>query len=222
MYDIADATKAYLSLSRKKETVRIGSGGYAESLISEGDSQLVYLNYCCYREVFRRTKRVHVRYTGAINISAGVNTQAEVMDRFGLNLKQFIPTAWELLPWSFLADYFSNIGNVLAYDNSIYQKLNWLCKGTMYEEETLRRHDPDFANARLLKPGGKPLIFDGKPSYAIIQRRVVSRGRVTAGRSINFSDIAFQLPDYWKQFANMGALLVGARAIHPQRFGRLK
>lgn len=31
----------------------------------------------------------------------------------GFNFAEFIPTAWELVPWSFLIDYFSNIGDVL-------------------------------------------------------------------------------------------------------------
>jgi hypothetical protein len=31
----------------------------------------------------------------------------------GFNLKEFVPTAWELIPYSFLVDYFSNIGEIL-------------------------------------------------------------------------------------------------------------
>lgn len=32
----------------------------------------------------------------------------------GISLQEFVPTAWELLPYSFLIDYFTNIGDVLG------------------------------------------------------------------------------------------------------------
>jgi len=35
-------------------------------------------------------------------------------DRWGATLRDFIPSAWELLPYSFLIDYFANIGEIVA------------------------------------------------------------------------------------------------------------
>jgi hypothetical protein len=52
------------------------------------------------------------------HISAAVDTSlslsTSVPSEFGLYPEQFIPTLWEVVPWSFLVDYFVNIGDVLS------------------------------------------------------------------------------------------------------------
>lgn len=50
-------------------------------------------------------------YYGAL-LAEGSGTQFN-LDAFGLNLDQFLPTIVELIPYSFLADYFANIGNIV-------------------------------------------------------------------------------------------------------------
>lgn len=221
-HDIADATAAYKSLSRKAETIRIGAGGYAEKQLDRSSYAGAYMNYLYYRETYLYTSKAHVRYTGAVRVTAGVNSAAEVMDRFGLTFKEFVPTAWELIPWSFLVDYFTNIGDILSYDNSVNQNLAWLCRGLLYEERKMRVHAPDYEAARKVKfqPGSVSLVFSGSPSYAVFERRSVTRGKVSSLPSVSFADFRFDLPDYWKQFANIGALLGSANGVHPQRFRR--
>lgn len=54
-----------------------------------------------------------VRYKGALRATIEA-PQWDNMALFGFSPKEFIPTAWELLPWSFLADYFTNIGDLLT------------------------------------------------------------------------------------------------------------
>lgn len=51
----------------------------------------------------------------------------------GFNPSQFVPTIWELIPFSFLVDYFTNIGSIL--DGWSVQKVNfaWLSRTTRTE-----------------------------------------------------------------------------------------
>lgn len=54
-----------------------------------------------------------VVYRGAVKVPIGTRA---VMTRqnLGFTLDNFVPTVWELIPYSFLVDYFTNIGDVLS------------------------------------------------------------------------------------------------------------
>lgn len=46
----------------------------------------------------------------------------------GFSLAQFVPTAWELLPWSFLVDYFTNVGDVLSSWATDTSRVAWVSR----------------------------------------------------------------------------------------------
>ncbi|DAD50001.1 maturation protein [ssRNA phage Gephyllon.1_12] len=53
------------------------------------------------------------RVDGAVRIGPA-GTLAGNLDTFGVSWDQVLPTAWELLPFSFVTDYFSNVGDVIS------------------------------------------------------------------------------------------------------------
>lgn len=50
---------------------------------------------------------------GAIGVSTTTSKATANRELFGFSWEQFVPTLWELLPWSFLVDYFTNIGDII-------------------------------------------------------------------------------------------------------------
>lgn len=68
------------------------------------------------------------RVRGVVDLSliTPVSTNDVVSaDRWGLTLREFVPTVWELVPYSFLVDYFVNVGDVI---NSVFAEkraLRW-------------------------------------------------------------------------------------------------
>lgn len=51
--------------------------------------------------------------------------------RLGLNLAQALPTAWELIPFSFVADYFSNVGAMISAYSFPVSAIRWVNRATM-------------------------------------------------------------------------------------------
>lgn len=79
----------------------------------------------------RRTYGVDVRYKAAVKIEcSGVNS---VRQSLSLGLQDFAPTVWELIPWSFLVDYFVNIDDIVSAATFPTSSLVYCIKGTKWE-----------------------------------------------------------------------------------------
>lgn len=71
-----------------------------------------------------------------------------ILDRFGLSLPDFVPTVWELLPYSFVVDYFLNIGDIIdAYAHPL-SSLSWSSNSVMTRNVT------QFSDVILREVGG--------------------------------------------------------------------
>jgi len=57
---------------------------------------------------------IRLRTSDQTDSSNGIFTGAKLaLDEFGLNMSSFVPTLWELIPYSFVVDYFTNVGQVI-------------------------------------------------------------------------------------------------------------
>jgi hypothetical protein len=83
--------------------------------------------YACSASRFH-TSEVGVRYFGGLRLNLpGAQRNAELL---GFKPRDFAPTLWELLPWSFLSDYFINIGDILDAYSVGSANIAWLGKTT--------------------------------------------------------------------------------------------
>jgi hypothetical protein len=217
--DVKDGYNAYKSLSRKSETIRIGAGASAEfEFPTSYTDWLPYVGHCIVSKTIRNFQKSHCRYHGAILLRAGMDTQT-VMDRFGLNIREIIPTAWELLPWSFLVDYFSNIGDLLNADNSLNSQLIYCCRGTMDEVTHQVTMAPNHS-ASVWASGTTGVSSSGYPAVASYIRRLATRSSVSLpSLDVSLSDLSLEVPSGFSKGANMVALLLSrANGIFPQKF----
>lgn len=164
------------------------------------------------KQAFLIEKHV-LRIKGAIR----AKTDATTWDNwalFGFTPSEFVPTAWELLPWSFLIDYFTNIGDILTSvvtdtSNIVYINRS-LIQRTQYFG-ALRVDHAYSCNAKF-GPTGIPSGTDSRSEW-LIQRKLVSRGSISFVPLPRFQ-FTFDLTD--GQLFNVAALLGQSRGLHPQ------
>jgi hypothetical protein len=95
-----------------------------------------------------------VRQSTTYKVGGGVKLQSMGSPRgnletFGLLPKNFLPTAWELIPYSFLVDYFTNISTIIDAWSFINGNLAW---AYITERSEIRTHNK-FAGLSADSPG---------------------------------------------------------------------
>jgi hypothetical protein len=70
---------------------------------------------------------------GAINTTIAQPTS--FLSAFGLRPHDFLPTIWELIPYSFVADYFTNLGDIISAAAFSTSYLSWHGMSTVAETE---------------------------------------------------------------------------------------
>lgn len=137
----------------------------------------------------------------------------EKLSYFGFTPSEFLPTAWELLPWSFLIDYFVNIGDIIEANVTSRADIAWTDRSDVISKEYLAVITP-FTKSEY--NSADVLYADGSGATAKLDSRNWTR---TPNVSLpSFSVPEFRIPGIWAPWANMTALFAQANAeIYPQR-----
>lgn len=116
--DIEDAAVAFDRLATgrsQRDKLVITSSSVASSLIS-GNPHATYAAHENFPTGFNSTlirrDSVSARLRGRV-LSRNPSGEMPAMVHLGLDISSVLPTGWELVPYSFLIDYFSNLGDVL-------------------------------------------------------------------------------------------------------------
>jgi len=162
------------------------------------------------------TYKFTVRMKGAVKSNAAMNTgQLSWAQSLQLTPERWLPTAWDLLPNSWIADYFVNIGDILQGAAFLNSSLAWGCKTELTRMETL------YDNVTLSDVGTPPPTYywETKKQYAYGGRTTSSRRKVERS-AFSGSDLLptleFRIPTSKYPFFNIGALLAQkSRSIVP-------
>lgn len=196
-----------------KESVRLME---VTSIKGYGSSQnkTYYGNFGSFQQLFMRVKRnkivnvsrADVRYHGVVG-----NNPADWdrrLARFGFTPSDFLPAVWELIPYSFLVDYFTNIGSLISAFSTDVSGLKWAERGTRtsswnYLEDVHLEFDAINSQQRyevLSDPTG------GRNGYEIVR---VTRD---AAGSVNIPSLEFRIPGMSLKWLNLAALGLSHRS----------
>lgn len=138
----------------------------------------------------------------------------------GFQPEDFIPTVWELLPYSWMADYFTNIGDVVNTWSWISGSFNGDIQRTTVNRSRSERTHFRSVTAQYLPTAGTALTLNREtfsPGFLAREWRHISREVIQPLDLL--PSVRFQLPNPG-QWANIAAFWA-ARSGHWQRILRL-
>jgi hypothetical protein len=158
-----------------------------------------------------------IRVSYKVGLSASMNVPSGTPDRLielcGFSMQNFIPTVWELLPWSFLVDYFANVNNVLEAYTTDTSAVKWASK-TVYIGSVRKltfRTDGDANTTNWAGWSYMPGRQDGG-----LYKSEVSSVQRTSG--LTYPSLTFSLPDLPRQVGNMAALFLAQGRMRTNSF----
>lgn len=160
---------------------------------------------------FSRDKSSSVRYIVCIGMEPRTLRDAS-LDSFGLRPGEFIPTIWELIPYSFLIDYFTNVGDVLSTYSVNRSRIKWIIKTTRIK---LRNELRDvWLNPYASDSPTQPV----EELKEIVARPAFSYESTTFQRSappfLNVPTFEFEIPGLSsRKWLNIAALVRGSRGV---------
>ncbi len=192
--DIEDGLKAYNELSSKViyESFVVTASSEQQGPVTTTPyqhSRIAWLedSWTNYRTSYRAYGETYKNYGGA-------------KAKLGISWGNFLPTVWELIPYSFLVDYFSNIGDVLngvTLDYGVLRRVSATVK--RQARTTVVFHgfsNPGFPDVTSVSGGHPPVTLESKS---------ITR---SPGLNLSVPRVRLELPGVGSlKWANLGALI---------------
>jgi len=156
---------------------------------------------------------ITVIYRGHVSMSS--NAAGYVAEKVGFAPSQWLPTAWELIPYSFLIDYFSNVGNIVSAFSFPKSALRWTMKTVVVEAESR------YTDVKPIWKGGDGILGTAPYQYRSDKRIFRLGGASTTSKTVQrdpysgslIPELEFSIPNRGTQWLNLGALFLGARYV---------
>lgn len=149
------------------------------------------------RNIVHKTQRM-VKIRGRIIVRGGTTLDND-LSALGLDLSSLAPTVWELVPWSFLVDYFANVDEIISAVSFDSSSVAWACTSDVTRSERT-------STGINIKPRTGWTGSGDAGSF--------TKGLVTFKRSkfgLEIPKLEFSLPGPGLQWLNMGALALQSK-----------
>jgi len=207
--DLEDAKKAYDKIQYGLEPTKVklvATGSASSTSFTSGSSG----NWANVRWNNRTITTATCRYIGAVSSTIEPDRSLSMMSVLGLHPRNFVPTLWEVIPWSFAIDYFTNIGDVLTAWSLGSVKLQY---GT---ETTRLSQYKDSIYADFVPPSGYAPQYEWQKwvsGHTTATASSVSRKQI---EYVPIPDFSFEIPKIGTKWINLSALLASRKAIGPK------
>lgn len=195
--DIKDATNALsfwqLEALQPRHAVSRGKG-YGERKVDASDFTYKLFTRLAVDRYKTSVFRTRIVYRAGLtgHLSDPPQSLARLKKLVGFTWNDFVPTVWELLPWSFVVDYFTNIGDVLKCAATDTSMVKWVNRTVIYERIWTDIARFNLARSRVGMNVDWKLNVYGSPDlgYCTSAFKRVERTRT----SLRFPTVEFKMP----------------------------
>jgi hypothetical protein len=187
--------------------------GRGETVTTANAVDLAVVPNTCfvYKTTTLRRTEFRCQYICGLSSShvAAFGSNERLLQLLGFQPLNWIPAAWEVVPWSFLIDYFSNVGDILQASVTNTSGVTWISKSvvtkTTYQSSS--PVDSALTTAQIKALGYKGGGGGSCGSYKGIRTTFVR----TAPAKLTIPNLTFTVPTETVKLLNMAALLVSRR-----------
>lgn len=197
MADIQGAADAAARLNTHSPPDKVISG-FGQESNSYSENHLRGGHYTTIQQRVTVTNYARCRFVGCISVKRLDTFETDVL---GLSLRDVVPSLWELIPYSFLYEYFTNVGSIIDYLSLRETDIRW----AWYGKKIGRKHNHHSPSVTADPMGGYgPGSVNSTCGQSTISREVVQR---EAFSGIPFPFPRFKIPGTSTKWLNIAALL---------------
>jgi hypothetical protein len=138
------------------------------------------------------------------------STASRLATLSGLNWGDIAPQVWEVIPWSFLVDYFVNVGDVIEASSNVFDQPAWMEEVDIEDLTRTATFTPDPVAQKANY--GVTATVTGESCTRKESYRQIVRGSFNYDKL--YPTLRFQLP-ISSQWLNIAALVAGGRSFQP-------
>lgn len=208
--DAQDAAKALERvLHGRPEIQKITAYGRGPENASIGSQSITHGGILKWGFVYKTLLFGDVQLKGAVRVGVP-DLMTDCFQQFGIDgTTSFLPTLWELLPWSFVIDYFSNVGNLIEAVSTADFTVIWGSNATKKRYVRTGFATPAPLAQQPSSPESYQRLSGNQPSYNDTIE-YLTRGPFGMDQlDLSILDLSFKVPgiESPKKWLNMAALL---------------
>lgn len=194
-------------LAPKKKAVGRGFDRASSSATLHFGGPVPY-RYLSFTKNSKKVTESRVQYVVGLSatLQADFQSNERLIQLLGFSPQDWIPGIYEGIPWSWLVDYFSNVGNILEAACTSTADVKWISKTVVKRTQEQTFMVPNFESLKAYRTNGivNP-SYTGHAGRATVVSQTLKR---TVPASLGIPPLVLSLPSTASKFLNMAAVLL--------------